>query len=450
VGVGLFSLFFYTKPRRRYYTPLIFTIFYFLGYLLYFTHMLIHKDEMPVTGYMSIGVFEFTDSKFFPVALVICAGMGGIMTATLIAERIFRYRSRLTRVKRIELESFSKTKLCRWIWLWFGFSVCLILLMWGLEIGRTGLRSKTQLPFKLEGVFYFFRKIFIPFCGIFLLDLCLKVNKKNLATLVLIFLLILGTLGSLGAISRKVLPFTILPAVLFLLLTSQRNNLNQKLFFRFIVISTIAMVCIVPFVQVLRNVGFQGENLCLGDSLIILSGYRDFDFSRMISTFLTLATQRIGGMAGLLAVASSGIAETEIPLKLFIGDSLLSSNICYAAYGFNPIVNGTLAFGIGFGMWGGLFLSGSYLVVYFGTILLVGIVLCFEEVFLRKGIYSVALLFSIVLGFEFWGGSASMFLLSRYFVLLLVCYLSMLFILKNTQRRLRKKCDSSPKRIVGT
>ena len=113
--------------------------------------------------------------------------------------------------------------------------------------------------------------------------------------------------------------------------------------------------------------------------------------------------------------------------------------ICPAIFGFLPISDETRAFGKSFGMWGYLFLSGSYLVVYFGTILIVSFIICFEEVFIRRGVYSVALLFSILVGFGLWVGSLSVFFVSRYTVSLIFCYMVVLFFIKTAKRRLRKE-----------
>ncbi len=146
-------------------------------------------------------------------------------------------------------------------------------------------------------------------------------------------------------------------------------------------------------------------------------------------------TGRIGEIWELMAVIGSNVSDLKIPFKMFMGmirnDGYASLD--YSFLGFNPQGGGGLAFGIGYGMWGQLFLSKSYLVVYFGTTLLAGIIICLEEVFMRKGLYSVALLVSILLGVRFWG-SASMFILSRFAVLLLVCYLTVLYFLKKMRK----------------
>lgn len=437
-GIGLFSLFIYTKRRRQYYTPLIFTIFYFLGYLLSFSHVLLNKNDIARSGFGAIGGFMFTDSNFFIVMLVVTAGMSGILTVTLIAEKIFRRRRGIVTRKNIEPGFLPKKQLYTWILLWFCFSICLVLLMWNWGIGRTGLMGKTSLPFRLAGFFIYLRDIFIPFCGILLLDICLRGARKRLANLVLMQLIVIGIFGSLGSTSKGIFVFTVFPAILYLFFTIRKNNLSQRLFIRFsaatLVIGSI-LIFIVSFY--VRKFAYTNISWSLKDAQYLLTNltFSDFDIFEIFTYFMNFLIGSIGGIRELMAVIGSNVSDIEIPVKIFIGmmseDSYRS--ISYSVFGFIvPSPEGT-AFGIGYGMWGQLFLSGSYLVVYFGTILLVGIVICLEEVFIRKGFYSIALLVSIILCKRFWG-SASMFYLSRFAVLLLICYLTTLYILKKMRR----------------
>lgn len=440
-SIGFFSLFIYTKRRRRYYTPLIITIFYFMGYLLSSSNILLNKVNISRTGFGAIGSFMFTDSNFLTLFLVIFAGMSGIMTVTLIAEKIFRHGRFIFTSKEMGSYFLPKKQLCMWICLWFCFSVVVLIVMWHLEIGCLGLKPKTRLPFRLVGLFIYLRSIFIPFCGLLFLDICLRSGWKRLGSMVLVLLIIIGIIGSLSAASRGVVVFTVFPAILFLLFTSRGNNLSQKLFVRFFAISFICTLVVIFIVGFERNIAYGTISWNLSDAKNLLTNLNlhEFDFLEAVVSFMALATDRIGGIRDLMAVASSNVSGIEIPVKLFMGTlgRNLSSSICYSVKGFNPITSGGLAFGITYGMWGQLFLSKSYLAVYLGTVLLVGIIICLEEVFLRKGLHSVALLVSILLGIQFWG-TASMFILSRFVVMLLICYLTSLYFLKKIRRASRK------------
>jgi hypothetical protein len=434
VGIGLLSLWIYTSPKRKYYAPLILTAFYFSGYLLSLPYILLHKDEIPLRGWGSIGSFGFTDSEFAPVVLVILAGMSGVLTATLIAEKVFTRRNITAPSDDAGAQFVSPQRRYFWILLWFFLSACLVMLMWHLEIGRTGLTGKIRLPLKMVGLLYYLRQIFVPFCGILFLNECLRFNDAKAANLVLILLIAIGVLGAFGAVSRGAFAFNVFPAVLYLLFTSHGHNLNQKLFLRFSAASCVIAVAIVFLVQALRDYGYQTDSLKISESLSVLGGVRDFDFFKALSMFLHLATRRIGGLQELLAVSSSNIHGIGIPLRLFTGDGSFSDALTYTVFGFHPATTETLAFGISFGMWGQLYLSGSYWVVYLGTALYTGIIIFVEQIYHRKGVSSAALFFAVLLSFQLWC-VVGMNYLSRFAVLMCMCVTFMSFLTGTTKPR---------------
>jgi len=269
-------------------------------------------------------------------------------------------------------------------------------------------------------------------------------TKKRLASLVLLLLIVVGIFGSFGGISRGAFAFMVFPAILFLFFTSRRNSLSKRLFIGFSFISLIVGCVLIVIVNIARNFAFADANWTLTDGLNLLKNLAstDFGFFEMVTNFIALSTGRIGGIRGLMAVIGSSVSDITIPVKMFIGtlSGDILQSICYSVMGFIPLTSDGFAFGIAYGMWGQLFLSKSYLVVYFGTILLVGIIICMEEAFMRKGLYSVALLISILLGMQFWGTPA-MFFLARVFVLALICYFTGLYFLK----KMRKMRKASPK-----
>lgn len=441
--VGLGALFFCTKRGRIYYSPLIITGFYILGYMLSFAQVLLNKENVLRVGFGAIGDFMFTDSSFIVFLLIVVAGMGGVLTATLVAERIFKHKRGGATGERSPFDGVSEKRLYKWILIWGVFSLCLMLLMWSLEIGRTGLIGKTQLPFRLVGILLYVKMIFVPFCGTLFLDICLRRGRKRPAILVLTLLIVIGAIGSLGATSRGTFVFTVFPAIVFLLFTSHRNNLNQKLFVIFSSVSILLAGLVAFVVEIVRGFVFAKMTWDLTSSLSLLKdiGIKDIKVFEMIQILLSLMTERIGGARELMAVVGSNISGISIPIQMFMGsiDPEMSASITNSVMGFVPYSDETVGFGITFGMWGQLFLSRSYLVVFGGTILLVAILICFEEVFLRKGLRSVALLFAILLGFQFWG-SASMFVLSRFAAITLVCYFTVVYIGRRGRKFEKDNC----------
>lgn len=438
VGIGLLSLWLYSRPDIRYYTPLFFTVFYFIGYLLYLTYILLYKEDIPKTGWNSIGRFKFVDSHFLPFAFVVFSGMAGVFIAFFIARLLFRKRSCALISKDIRPENLSANILCILILAWFIFSVFLVLIMWSLGIGKTGLANETQLPFKLNGMLYFMKKIFIPFCGILFLDICLRLKNKKLASQVVILLLVIGFLGALGGLSRGVFAFTIFPPILFLLFTSRKGNLSLKLFCKFSLFSVAALVIVVFLVQLLRNAGFSGQDVAVTKSVAIIKETGDMDFFKKLSSKLpVIAAGRVGGVWQLMSISSSRYKNKEAPVKVFFGDKALNKEICLSVYGFNPKITKKLAFGTSYGLWGQMFLGKNYYSVFIGTFLITAVIILFEELFVRRGIRSAALFFSILLGFELWD-SPRIFTLSRYVILLFLCYFVMRVILKGIDKQYYK------------
>ena len=432
---GLFPLFIYTKRKLRYYSPLIFTMFYFLGYLLSGANVLLNKAEIPRTGYGAIGNFMFTDADFLTLSFVIIAGMSGIMTATFIAEKIFGYRRRIGPLTKSEYYFLPKKKLHLWIWVWVFFSIFLMLLMWHFEIGRTGMRGKTPLPFKLVGLFFYLKGIFVPVCGILLLDICLQGIRRRLASLVLILLIVIGILSSLSGTSKGGVAFIVFPAILFLFFTSHRSNLSQKLLPWFSVVALVIAFIVVFIVSAVRRFAYANLSWNFVDAINVLTSLNDVDLHYSFYIFISTMTDRVGGIRELMAVIGSNISDIEYPIKVFMGmvNDEYHRYLSYSVFGFIVPEGEGIAFGLTYGMWGRLFLSKSYFVVYIGTVFLVGILICFEEIFLRKGLYSVALMFSIIICFQFWGG-VTLLRLSRFLVLLLICYFTALYVLKKMRK----------------
>jgi len=437
VLIGLFSLYIYTKPQRRYYSPLVLTIFYFLGYLISFADILLNKSDAPVSGFMSIGLFGFTDDEFLKVVLAIFVGMSGILFATFSAERIFK-RFHVVSVKRDAQTFFIKAKsLQNWAWIWFTSSVSLIFLMYYLEIGRIGLKGSTTLPFKLVGTFFFFRNVVVPFGGLLLLGLSLNADKKGLTKLLLWMLILVGALGSIAGISRGYFVFTISPALFFMLLTSYKSGWNRKMLFRFIFVAFIMVLVLVVLVQNLRNAGYATGDLSIYESYRVLTARSDFDLLKAISTFFSLATARIGGMRELLAGVSSGVNDLYAPWAIFITDSVYLQGLLLSVFGFLPSTSDTHAFGVGFGLWGMFTLSGSYMVIFIGTVASCLIVICVEELFIRKGRYSVACFFATYLCMQIWG-NIYLFILVRNAIMIAICYVIMNRVLKSSRYKTKQ------------
>ena len=432
VSLGFLSLQIYIKPKRKYFTPLILTIFFYLGYVLSLTNMLLDDSNISRTGFGSIGSFIFNNAQFAILIFVVFCGLSGIYFANMFSEKFISKRT-----SEIYLDEntipLEKRTVIGWILIWFILSISIVFVLWMYGIGRIGMVNQVYLPFKLSGTLYYLKQIFIPLGGLVLLEICIRNNFIRWAIIVFVLLLFVGALGSISSASRGAFAFTVFPAFIYLFFTSKKNNINKKLFKQFILISAIGAAIIFSVVGLVREYAYSTGSWSVADihQIIQNATSSDFGISYMLKNFILLLTHRIGGAQSLMAVISSNIEGATIPVMMFLGnmENNTSQSIMYSVTGFIPLKTNTLAYGTSYGMWGQLFLSKNYFVVFSGTFIYVFISICIEEVFIRKGQLSAALIVSILLNYQFWG-SASLFQLSRFASIALGCYWVILYLNK--------------------
>lgn len=419
--IGLPCIFFikyFTEENKNYYTPLLFVIFYVFGFLLPLPHLILERRNLPSKGWAGIGSFSFTDREFLVISCVICAGFIAFVTASLFAEHILKRKKRSG--KTLQQVTISARRLALWTVCWFVLSVLLLLLMWFLGIGRTGLIDRVTLPFRIAGILSYSRKIVIPFFGLYFLDLSLRKRRIRLSILILIGLFVIGVIGSIGGISRGIFFFTLFPSLIYLFFTSRKGSVNKKLFVNFIIAGIVSGIIMVYILDTLRTKAYKQRGLNVKQSVTILKNIREVNLIKASSFFFTYATVRIEGMGRLMAVSSAPAKSTSIPFKLFWGDQELRRRVDQNVVGFNPSTGNNLAFGFSYGIFAFLYLSGSLMIVYSGVTLIMIFIMMVEEIFLRHGNRSHALLFSILLCFELWH-SPSTYTVVRYLAVLLLC-----------------------------
>lgn len=434
--MGLASMVFYVQPARRYYAPILITIFFFLGYVLSLASIILNIDDIPRIGFGAIGAFEFTDPDFLALTMVLFFGLSGMCLAVIVAEKIFG-KERSIRNLEIRFPSLIlKKSFYYWFVVWFLFSVAVIVFMWLVGVGRTGITGQ-YLPFKLSGVLFYVKLVCIPFVGMLLLDMALQRARPREITLSLLSLLVVGAIGSFGGMSRGSFVVMVLPAVLYLMFTSSGNNINKKFFKVFLLWTTICASVIVFVVTSVRTQVYSGTDFGAAETIRVAREVtrENISLSGMFLSLVELSVDRIGGLRELMAVVGSDIEDISLPMRFFTGNIDVDemSSITYSILGFVPYVDDTLAFGVALGMWGQLFLSRNYILVFLGTFLTIMVMLWVEELFLRKGLPAAAIAFSVILSFQVWGGS-SLFVVSRFIAMLFLCYVFVLL----AERKLRK------------
>ena len=141
-GLGLISLHFHTRPQRRYYAPLLMTIFYFFGYLLSIAYVMIKKETFLLDERYSCLLMTNLDNKdILCITLVIFSGFAALVFSTLVGEKLFGSRPPIDDSAPMpagKVYSFER-RLRVLTMLWFAGSFAMMFCMWKLGIGRGGL-----------------------------------------------------------------------------------------------------------------------------------------------------------------------------------------------------------------------------------------------------------------------------------------------------------------------
>jgi len=145
-----------------------------------------------------------------------------------------------------------------------------------------------------------------------------------------------------------------------------------------------------------------------------------YDFVDSTALGLGLATDRVGGARELAAVLSSGLNEPYLTLAVFTSDEKTMGRIQQSIFGFIPNTTEDTAFGMSYSLFGMLMLSGSFLMVFGGSMLGIFFVMCVEELFWRENAAALAFFFAGYLGMAVWS-NMYWYIFWRDLVMIAVC-----------------------------
>jgi hypothetical protein len=124
----------------------------------------------------------------------------------------------------------------------------------------------------------------------------------------------------------------------------------------------------------------------------------------MFNEMISLVAGRILGLRELVGVINMGQYELIAPAQVYMGDYYYTDKMLYSVFGFSSEGNLEFAFGNAFGIFGMLFLGGSYLTLFFGTLLFSISVMIVEEIYIRAGYKDASIVISVVIGMWVWWG----------------------------------------------
>ena len=423
---GMIALNIHTKSQRKYFAPFFMTILYFFGYLLALIYVVIHKNSFHLNDRYAYILLEDLKSKdMLRLTLVLAAGLAGIICTTFVSEY---FSKRTGNFSSLQIpgknKNVSNNKTYILICSWLVGSVLLLLCMWLLRIGRGGLSNQTILPFKLAGIMVYSRSFLIPFIGIVFLEINLNHGRTKQVWFILYSIIFIGLLGSITAMSRSYFFYATIPPITYLILKEWRNNQNQRILALSLLLCVIASVIMVSFVHNLRTTGFTGDTLSLSKLNVHDS---ESAIAEGATKLVTLAVTRTIGLQELLRVYDASIHDISAPIAVFWGSDKQYLNFLLLQVTGRKFESsdGTTSFGYGFGLWGGWFMSGSYILVFLASFVFSLLIVFVENIFLRKGFQICTIYLSLTLSMWTWGG-IYLFFLKRAIFMIIVCYFVMI------------------------
>jgi hypothetical protein len=388
-----------TSPKRRFVTPLVFALFFDLGFVFAFGSIVRDPAGIPNVGFRAIGRFDFTDEALVWPAAVIADGLAGILVATWLAERML---PALGRPADAGVPCVPARALALG---WMALAAGLIGACGSLGLGRTGLTNETALPFALGGLLVYLRDVLVPGLAAFVLVTALRGGRPLLALGILIATFVLAVVGALAAASRGHFVIALVPALIVVLQQDEATRPFRRLGVPALVACLLTSGVIVGVVNGLRERAYAARSLSMAESIHALGedGPNDEEDTGWAG-IASLATDRVGGMRELLAVSGCRLRGFAPAWALAAsGDGPAIERVEADSFGFVPMTNRSVAFGVGFGFWGAMSLADSLPLVLVATFGLVLLPLSVEAIFVRFGERATGQVLAALLTLAFWG-----------------------------------------------
>lgn len=413
-GIGIISVHYSSKPQRRYYAPLVLSFLYVFGVLGSLTIALPNMANLEVAGYEGYGTFSWTNAELFNFMLAICAGMAGLFAGSLLMERAFKT------LRPGVAGSPDRKRLVYLACAWLAASLAIILLQWHWGIGQVGLEGDVKLPVRLAGLLQYFKLIAVPGIGLYLLQVALSTGKTKYVHLVLTAFTCIGLVGSLVSLSRGYIVMSVGLGIAFIILTDFQMLGKRRIVFGY-GLATLLFVLIAAFtVNEMRDIAYSDRTIKGLEAKDLWAMAEHYNIRDSITLGLNLASGRVGGARELAAVLSSGLNDPHLPLGYFFDDEQTQELTQVAVFGFLPNSSSDTAFGMSFSLFGILMLSGSFLMVFGGSMLQILFVMYVEEVFWRLNAPAMAFFFAGFLGMAVWS-NMYWYIFWRDLVLIAVC-----------------------------
>jgi hypothetical protein len=389
------------------FTPIFFFIAYVTGYQILMFETAINQNFYPEKGWGAIANFNFTSMEYNNIILqLIFIGAIQAFIFYVLYINIKRYNmySMYNKYCINIRDRISVRKLRMTTTVFFIFSILVLFILNHYSIGMTGLKTNSELPFKLGGFMNLYKKITIPVIMAFLYYWHLKVNRNKIKFVTYLFLIII-VYGAVTSLSRMFLIVNLAALVLIYIIHLKEENqkINKHLVYKFILLGLLLIVTI-EAISIYRILSYSGyinrlDFFQLINSVIEI--YNSPDRQNVFMLFLKLISNRITGSGVISLMSLQNYIQNHGDINnvylLSTADYNFANTLFYEVFNVKIDNNDTVAKGFSFGFFSSMFLSGSYIFVFISTFVVFFLIYLFEIYLSSKFYKTIKVVFSFIL-----------------------------------------------------
>jgi hypothetical protein len=380
--VGIGALWLGTRGKNIYVSPILFVILFLVSYPL----RVISVEINPlVWSFGGVGQFPFTSDAYWTFVGIAVLGISGLTAGQFVVRLWLNHRRVILNMK---VHSIRKD-LPFAGWLWFCISIVMLILSGAIGIGSVGL-TPVALPFRMTGLLYFLRALVLPLVGMYLFGVAVETNQRRQARMLLLMALLLGVLSFPITLSKAALLNALLPYAVYLSIYAYYHPLSRQLR-RSILVAIILLLPVMVFgVLAARDVAYSTGRLA-GASEIVEGFYSEVGSQsvyELAAILNSLILDRVTGGSELMGVVAAPLYSSELVLRCVLGQGT-NPDLGFR-YIFDDIYNVTLTEeggvyqGKALGLFGLLYLSHNPFLLLLLALILGGLALWVEDLFLRE------------------------------------------------------------------
>ena len=354
---------------------------------------------------LSFGRFSFTPSAYWDFTIIAVVGLSGLTAGQLVVRQWLRRRP-ADQAHRLHVSSGDLPVI---VWLWFGLSVMVLVLSGVLGVGSSGL-VHAELPFKITGLLHFSRTLILPLMGMYLFGAAVEAGRHRQAYLLLFLALLIGIASFPISLSKASVLYAVLPYIAYLSIASYHYRFSRKLFRLGVVALVLTVPVTVITVQAVRDLAYSSGHLPKPSEVIeeVKATVSLEAIGKLVVQLRYLVIDRIIGGGELMGVMAGSPYSSSLVAQIVLGQgtdpALGVGDIYYDLYGLSPSTVEGVYNGKAFGLFGLLYLTHKLYIVFVLTLVLGGLTLWIEHVFLLNMNAAVAVFVGFMLSIAIWEG----------------------------------------------